>query len=58
MSKANNDNIFFVETNIHGAIVIYGNIGIRQYYYYTKTDARKAYLKECNKLLFNNVKGA
>ena len=53
MKDINND-IFFIETNIHGAIVIYGNIGIRQYYWYTRKDARNAYLKECAKLLCYN----
>lgn len=33
--------IFFTEKNIHGAIVIYGSLGIRQYYYYTERQARK-----------------
>lgn len=31
--------VYFVERNIHGAWVVYGTIGIRQYYYYTKGEA-------------------
>ena len=40
--------IFFTEKNIHGAIVIYGRLGIRQYYNYTESQARKTYMQECN----------
>lgn len=39
--------IDFVEKNIHGAWVVWGEIGIRQYYYYTKKDAIRLYLQEC-----------
>lgn len=28
--------IYFMEKNIHGAWVVYGVAGIKQYYYYTK----------------------
>jgi hypothetical protein len=31
--------IDFVEKNIHGVWVVWGIIGIRQYYYYTKKEA-------------------
>ena len=44
-----NNGIWFTEINIHGAIVIYGDIGIRQYYYYTEKQACKMYLEECRK---------
>ena len=39
--------IWFVEQNIHGAWMIYGDIGIRQYYYYTKAQATRMYRDEC-----------
>ena len=39
--------IDFVERNIHGAWVIWGSIGIRQYYYYTKREAIRHYRAEC-----------
>ena len=39
--------IHLMEKNIHGAWVIYGEIGVRQYYYYTKKEARSLYIKEC-----------
>lgn len=41
--------IDFVEKNIHGAWVVWGDIGIRQYYYYTKKEAMRMYREECKK---------
>lgn len=41
--------IDFVEKNVHGAWVIYGDIGIRHYYYYTKKEAMQRYRDECKK---------
>ena len=37
----------FIEKNVHGAWVIYGAVGVRQYYYYPKAEAMKKYLAEC-----------
>ncbi len=31
--------IHFIEKNIYGAWVVYGIIGVKQYYYYTKKQA-------------------
>lgn len=42
--------IDFMEKNIRGAWVICGAIGMRQYYYYTKAEAKKLYLEECRKI--------
>lgn len=39
--------IDFIEKNIHGAWVICGEIGFRQYYGYTKREAKAYYKKEC-----------
>lgn len=39
--------IDFVEKNIHGAWVVWGVLGIRQYYGYTKAEAIRQYKKEC-----------
>lgn len=36
-----------VERNVHGAWVIYGDIGVRQYYGYTKRAAMARYRAEC-----------
>jgi len=47
--------IDFVERNIHGAWVIYGAIGIRQYYYYTKANAIAMYRDEVKQKLFTNT---
>jgi hypothetical protein len=38
--------IFFTEKNIRGAWAIYGFLGIRQYYGYTKKEAEKLYRDE------------
>ena len=38
--------IDFVERNIHGVFVVWGALGIRQYYYYTKAEAMKMYRDE------------
>ena len=38
--------IDFIEKNIRGSWVIYGEIGIKQYYYYTKAQAIKLYKEE------------
>lgn len=48
--------IDFVEKNIHGAWVVYGVLGIRQYYYYTKKEAMAMYKKECKEKVFFNQK--
>ena len=47
-------NIFYVERNVRGAWVIYGTLGIRQYYYYTKKQAMALYRQECqSKIVYN-----
>ena len=38
--------IHLVERNIRGAWVIYGLLGVRQYYYYTKREAMRLYREE------------
>ena len=38
--------IYFTEKNVHGAWVIYGIIGVKQYYGYTKKQAEKSYKDE------------
>ena len=40
-----------VEKNREGYWVIYGEIGMRRYLYYTKTQAEKLYRKEVNATL-------
>jgi len=39
--------IWAVERNIRGAWVIYGALGVRQYYGYTKSEAKEKYKSEC-----------
>lgn len=38
--------INFIDRNIRGAWVIHGALGYRQYYYYTKAEAKRKYLQE------------
>ena len=38
--------INFIEKNIHGAWVVHGVNGYKQYYYYTKAEAIKLYKNE------------
>ena len=43
--------IFFIEQNIRGAWVVYGKEGVKQYYGYTKEQARQKYLKESRTII-------
>lgn len=49
--------IFLIEKNIHGAWVVYGVIGVKQYYYYTKKQAMEEYKKDAweKQGQFNNL---
>ena len=49
--------IYFMEKNIRGAWVVWGLMGIRQYYYYTKAQAKQMYIDEYNQTHFVNKKG-
>ena len=49
-------NIFLIEKNVRGAWVIYGAIGVKQYYGYTKAQAKQKYIDECQKVNFENIK--
>ena len=40
--------VWFMEKNIHGDWVLYGVAGIKQYDYYTKKEASKKYIDDCN----------
>lgn len=35
--------VFFIDRNIHGACVVYGSEGVKQYYGYTKQQAKSMY---------------
>jgi hypothetical protein len=41
--------IFMTEKNIRGAWAIYGALGVRQYYDYTKKEAEAKYIEEYNR---------
>ena len=47
--------IYFTERNIHGAWVVYGIIGVKQYYGYTKQQAINSYKEEARRGLIVNV---
>lgn len=46
------NDIFTVEKNVRGAWVIYGALGVRQYYGYTKAEAIEKYREECKQTNF------
>lgn len=48
--------VFAVEKNIRGACVIYGALGVRQYYGYTRAAAIEAYRKECREKIVEEQK--
>jgi len=48
-------NIHFIEMNIRGAWVVYGAIGIRQYYGYTKKEAKMKYQQACRETIVTNM---
>lgn len=48
MKRINEDYIYFMEKNKYGAWVVYGVDGVKQYYYYTKAEAKKKYIEDCN----------
>lgn len=49
--------IFFVECNIRGAWSVWGALGVKQYYGYTKKQAIDLYLKEVDEKILTNKKG-
>lgn len=50
------NNIFAVERNVRGAWVIYGALGVRQYYGYTRAAAIEAYRKGCREKIVEEQK--
>lgn len=48
--------INLVEKNIHGAWVVYGSIGLKQYYGYSKAEAVRRYKEEYKKTVITEVK--
>ena len=43
--------VSFIEKNIRGAWVVCGIDGIKQYYGYTKIQARKKYIEDCKTIV-------
>ena len=48
MIRKMNDLVWLVERNIYGAWVVYGTCGIKQYYYCTKTEAKRKYKEDAD----------
>lgn len=46
-----------IEKNIHGAWVVYGDIGMKQYYGFSKKRAEELYKEECERTVFYEQKG-
>lgn len=44
--------VYFMEKNIHGAWVVYGALGVRQYYGYSKAEAKRRYTEEAKQRIF------
>ena len=43
--------VWFIEKNIRGAWVLYGIEGIKQYYGYTKAQAKQKYIEDCKNIV-------
>lgn len=50
------NNVHLVEKNVHGAWVVYGAIGVKQYYGYSKAEAVRRYKEECKNTIITEVK--
>lgn len=48
--------ILFTERNIRGAWVVYGDLGVRQYYGYSKRESERRYREECRQTFVYNQK--
>lgn len=46
--------IHLVERNVHGAWVIYGALGVRQYYYMTRDEAVSSYKRAYENTILMN----
>lgn len=44
--------IYFTEKNFRGGWVVYGQIGVHQFYGYSKKEAEERYKNECREKLF------
>lgn len=47
--------IDLIERNIHGGYTVYGAIGVRQYYEYTKAEAQQRYTEEARERTLHNM---
>lgn len=51
MANINRNAVFFMEKNIYGAWVVYGTEGVKEYYGYTKAEAKKKYIEKCKTIV-------
>ena len=51
MKLINENIVFFIERNIHGGWAVYGMDGVKQYYGYTKSEAKKKYIEDYKVIL-------
>lgn len=56
MATINRGIAFFMKKNIRGAWVVYGIDGVKQYYGYTKAQARQMYIDDCKVFVCQNRK--
>ena len=49
--------VYFMEKNIHGAWVVYGADGVKQYYGYTKAEAKAKYIADSRIIIANSLVG-
>lgn len=48
--------VFFIEKNHAGGWTVWGDLGIRHYYGYTKDEAKQKYESEAKRTVFYNKK--
>ena len=46
--------VYFMEKNVHGAWVVYGELGVRQYYYMSRAEAISSYKQEYQNTILVN----
>ena len=50
--------VYFVDRNVHGAYVVYGSEGVKQYYGYTKSQAVEKYRQDGRTFINRRAKNA
>ena len=50
--------VFFIDKNIHGAFVVYGSEGVKQYYGCTKAQVQEKYRQEGKTFINRRISNA